>query len=381
LIGFPGLARASARLTPLYALALLAIFTFDVVHNVRAGIFGADFHGTIWQAGRDILHGRSPYPAPNVAALAHAGNPAVYPAATVVIFSPLSLLPATGSAALWSLSSVFALFAALRIVGVRDWRVYTIVFLSFPVAASLELGQLDAWIAFGCALLWRWRNMRGARLAICLAVVVVAKVFLWPLLIWLAASGRRREAIGAALGAAVLAVAGWATIGFAGFAAYPRLLSSLTYAFGTKGYSLMALGTRSGLSAGSARLLPIVALVGLCGLCFSYARRGREEDAFIAAVAAGILGSPILWLHYVVILMVAMAAKKPALSAAWVVPIAFWLTPTENPPSGLYFAIGLCLLLLLLAVALRAAERARGRAPDATLRAGWPPEPAMSSRR
>ena len=87
MISRAGLRRASARLTPVYCLALGALFVTDFVINVRAGIFGADFRGTIWQAGRDILHGNSPYPVPNTAMLARAGNPAVYPAATLVALS------------------------------------------------------------------------------------------------------------------------------------------------------------------------------------------------------------------------------------------------------------------------------------------------------
>jgi alpha-1,2-mannosyltransferase len=343
-----GLRRASARLTPVYCLALGALFVTDFVINVRAGIFGADFRGTIWQAGRDILHGNSPYPAPNVATLAHAGNPAVYPAATLVAASPLGLLPFTVSAILWDIAAIVALFAALRIINIRDWRIYGVVFLSFPAASSLQLGQLDAFLALGCALVWRWRHRPGARLAIVLATVVLAKVFLWPLLVWTLAIGRRRQSVAAAATAVSVVIAGWAAIGFAGFAGYPRLLSALINAYGSKGYSLMALGTRVGLSSNAARLLPLVALIGLCALCIKFARAGREESSFFVAVAAAILGSPILWLHYVLVLFVALAVVRPRFSAVWFVPVALWLVPTENPSSALDFALGLSLLLLLV---------------------------------
>jgi alpha-1,2-mannosyltransferase len=322
------------------------------VINVRAGIFGADFHGTIWQAGRDILHGNSPYPAPNTAALARAGSPAVYPAATLVAASSLSLLPFTVSAILWDICAALALFVALRVVNVRDWRIYAVVFLSFPAASSLELGQFDAFLALGCALAWRWRHQRGARLAIVVASVVVAKVFLWPLLIWIFAIHRRRQSVAAAAAAAGLAVAGWAVIGFAGLSMYPRLLSAATNAFGNEGYSLMALGTRLGLAPERARLIPLLALAALCALTIQLARKGYVESSFFAAVAAGIVGSPILWMHYLVILLVALAVKRPTFSYVWIVPAAFWLAPTENPGSGVDFAVGFSLLLLLLGLGL-----------------------------
>src|SRR5205085_5546766 len=156
------------------------------------------------------------------------------------------------------------------------------------------------------------------------------KVFLWPHLVW-AAVTRWRHAVGAAVAAAVFAVAGWAVIGFSGFASYPRLLSAVTYAFGTRGYSLMPLGSRLGLAFEAARFVPLSAIAVLCALCVVFARRGREEDAFIAAVGAGLFGSPVLWMHYAVILLVALAIKRPSFSPLWVVPLALWLVPTENP--------------------------------------------------
>jgi hypothetical protein len=335
---------------------LAVVFAASVYFNIRAGIFGADFRGTIWQAGRDVLHGRSPYPPADVVGLARAGNPAVYPAAMLVAAAPFGMLPFTVSAILWDVASLAALFAALRLVGLRDWRVYAVVFFTFPMAASLELGQLDAVLALGCALVWRWRNTPGVRLAVGLGSLLVAKLFLWPLLVWTAAT-RTRHALGAMLVAAVLAVAGWLAIGFAGFSSYPRLLSSLTYAFGTKGYSLMALGTRLGLAPYVARFVPLLAAAALCAASVALARRGRQEDAFVAAVGAALFGSPILWLHYAVILLVAVAVKRPSFGLIWSVPIALWMVPTENPSSPLEFAAGFCLLTLLLTLGLRPSRR------------------------
>jgi len=250
----------------------------------------------------------------------------------------------------------------LRIVGVRDWRVYAVVLFSFPVAASLELAQFDAPLALGCALVWRWRHAPGLRLAIALGALLVAKLFLWPLLVWTAAT-RWRHALGAAIVAALLAIAGWSVIGFAGFSSYPRLLSSLTYAFGPKGYSLMALGTRVGLAPSVARFAPLLAAAVLCVLCVSFARRGRPEDAFVAAVGAALFGSPVLWLHYTVILLVALAVKRPSFGLIWAGPIALWLTPTENPSNGFEFALGFTLVVLLLILALRPTRPTRRR-PD-----------------
>jgi hypothetical protein len=90
----------------------------------------------------------------------------------------------------------------------------------------------------------------------------------------------------------------------------------------------------------------------LCGLAVGFGRSGRKADAFIVAVGASIIGSPILWLHYVVIVLVAVAVKRPRFCAIWFLPLAFWLTPSEIAETGLGLAVGLGLLVLLVAAAL-----------------------------
>jgi len=47
-------------------------------------------------------------------------------------------------------------------------------------------------------------------------------------------------------------------------------------------------------------------------------------------------------------LIVALAVLRPRFSAVWIVPVALWLMPTENPSNALDFALGLSLVLLLV---------------------------------
>jgi Glycosyltransferase family 87 len=358
-----GLARAAVRLSPLYAAAAAAGLVGILVLSARAGVFAYDFHSTIWEPGRAILAGHGPYPAATVADLLRQRNPAVYPAPTLVLTAPIALLPATLAGALWQMLIVGCLIAALAIVGVRDWRVFAIVLFSFPAVSSVKLGNIDAFLALGCALAWRWRNERGLRLAVCVAATVAVKLLLWPLLVWLAATGRRRQAVEAAVIAAGATLAAWAVIGFSGFTSYPRLLSAFTDAFGAKTYSLLAAAAR--LSLPAPRLFPLLAALCLCGVCVRLARRGRDLDALIAAVAAGILASPIVWLHYAVILMVVLAAKWPRLSPIWALPMLFWLTPMETGEgvAGLLFGLALFLALLAVGIGWRPAPSAVVGAP------------------
>jgi len=116
-------------------------------------------------------------------------------------------------------------------------------------------------------------------------------------------------------------------------------------------------------------LFPVLAALCLCGVCVRLARGGRELDALIAAVAAGILASPIVWLHYAVILMIVLAAKWPRLSPIWALPMLFWLTPMETGEgvASLLFAVALLFALFAVGIGWRPARNrvvgARAQAP------------------
>jgi hypothetical protein len=201
------------------------------------------------------------------------------------------------------------------------------------------------------------RDAAGERrgiVAAALALSIVAKLFLWPMLVWLAAT-RRVGAAALAAGAAVLALlAGWAAIGFAGFMRYPELVDRLTDVVGDRGYSLMALGSALGLDDGVARVLPFAVGLPLLALAV-VAARGFDGDrrAFALCVAASIVLTPIVWLHYFTLLLAPLAIARPRLSPAWLLALAFWVTPfQENEGAGWRVVVALALLAATTVVAL-----------------------------
>ena len=76
--------------------------------------------------------------------------------------------------------------AALWLLELRDWRCYGAAYLSVAVLHDIRLGALTPLLALGLALVWRWRAQ--ARAAVPLALIIVAKLFLWPLTVWLVAT-------------------------------------------------------------------------------------------------------------------------------------------------------------------------------------------------
>lgn len=350
--------------------AAMAALTIYVA--ATGDIWGFDFRGGIWAAGRDVLAGRSPYVAPDAAKLLAQGNAYIPPPLLAFLFSPLALLPFVPAVVAFGVACTAALVFALRIVGVRDWRVYGLALTSFPFVASLGMGQPDGVLALGVALAWRYRSSwRGA---VALGIVIALKLLAWPLLLWLVLTRRFREAAVAAAVAVGGILGSWSLIGFAGLAQYGRLLDADATAFATRSHSVAAAALRLGTSQHAARLIAVLVAAAVAVIVV---RLGTDRDLalFTAALAFGLLASPIMWTHYVVALYVplAVAHRRPEV---WLLTIPYWLSPLEPPPH--VWKVFLVLLLTVALSVLAAApsgrlRRARARRPArAGTRTAWP---------
>ena len=303
------------------------LLALAVIVGAIGNRYAFDFHGALWQSARDVLEGRNPYPPATHAGIAP-GDRFVYPPPVAILLIPLGALPFPLAAGIITVVLLAAVAATLAVLGVRDWRCYGAAYLSIPVLHDVRLGALTPLLALGLALAWRWRA--HARAAIPLALIVVAKLFLWPLAVWLVATGRFRIAWrGAALAVGASAL-GWAIIGFAGLADYPELLRVLADAEQGRGYSLVAAGLALGLGPEAARAAAFVVGAGLIALCWREGRRGFDERSLALALAAALALSPIVWLHYFVLLLVPIALARRTFGAIWLIPALFWITPFEE---------------------------------------------------
>jgi alpha-1,2-mannosyltransferase len=336
--------------------AAMAALTLTLA--AKGPIYGFDFHGGAWTAGKDVLAGRSPYPAPDPAKLLAAGNSYIPPPFFAVLCVPLSLLPFAPAVAIFGAACTAAFVLALWVVGVRDLRVYGLALTSFPFVASIGMGQPDGLLALGIAFAWRYRSSwRGAAAA---GTVVALKLLAWPLLVWFVATRRLKQAAVAA-GVAVAEVAGsWALIGFKGLSQYRHLLEADATAFQIRSHSVVAAALRLGASPHAARLLAIAAAVAVAALVVRLAG-DRDLGVFTAALAFGLLASPILWTHYLVVLLVPLALARPRAGAAWLATIAYWISPLEPPPH-VWKVLFVLLLTATLSVVAADPELRRPRA-------------------
>jgi hypothetical protein len=301
-----------------------------------------------YNAASAYLHGRSPYPShPGALTWTHgAQHSYVYPPLLAALLAPFALLSYHLAAVLWVLLSAAAIALGLWLLEVRDWRCYGAVFLWPSTLAGISVGTLSPLLLLGLAAAWRFRA-RTPAVAAAVALVVSAKLFLWPVLVWLWLTGRRAAALLAVALAALAAAAAWSRIGFAGLGSYATLLRRLDAVEAPYGYA------PAWQLAGAAGL--VVAAIGCAAL--AYRVRGSERRAFAVATVAALLLTPILWLHYLVLLAAALPRR---FSLLWLVPALLWLTPGEGA-AGTPWRIALVTgVIAAVAVATRRLEDSPG---------------------
>jgi alpha-1,2-mannosyltransferase len=302
-------------------------------------------------AATAVIHGHTPYVAADPHALAHFDK-FVYPPSTAFFFSPFAVMPLPVAQVIMFVLSLACTFAALRLLGVQDWRCYGVTVMSPTIVNSLALGAVTPFLLVGAAAVWRYRDRPVA--AGCLAAITgITKLFLWPLGLWLLVTRRLRGAAVCVAVAVGVLLAGWAVIGFAGFRGYPHLLSVLTRVEQHASYSPLAFAHLGQAATGAVSL----ALFVLLALCVVVSARGADGDrrSLAIAIAGALVATPLVWLHYLALLLVPIAVYRPRLSGLWFVPLALWLTPASHA-NGSSWRIALALGVIAVVVARTVAE-------------------------
>lgn len=318
--------------------------TVDGVYFPDGG-FLFDLH-VMWKAGHDIVTGHSPYPF-------------VYPAPAAFFMVPFGLLPWKLAVAAFTLVLIGSVILALRLLQVTDWRCYAAVLACMPMTSSITIGTLSPLLLLAAAAAWRYRDRRFV-VAAALVGAVATKIFLWPLGIWLIATRRFRTAATTVVLGIATVFGSWALLGFDGLREYPHRISRVAGLEQDRSYSPFSLARALGLSTSAAHVaIAVLALVAIAAIVLLARGRDGDRRAFVAAVGAGLLLSPIVWPHYLVILFAPIALYRPRLSAAWVVPLLFWLLPgPESHGSVAWIVATLAASVTAIALAARRAEPA-----------------------
>lgn len=315
-----------SRLTRRIALLIIPTLALEqlVANVLGSGVYGGDFRGGIRPAGWAVLHGSSPYPPPDPHRLVILLHAFVTPPPVAVLAAPLSLIPFPEAIGIWNLACVAALLAALYVMGVRDKRIYLLALCSFPLFESLENGQPDGLFALAAAFVWRYRDSWQSGVAA--GFLIAAKLLAWPLVIWMLVTRRFRSLKITVASTAVMLVASWAFFGFRGLAQYPQLIAADAKAFETfpTSTSLVQALSPLGLSIGATRVLAtLVALVLAAGIVML--ARGSDQGWFSGALTFGVLCSPVVWFHYLVVLFVPLAFARRRQVVMWAaIAYSYW---------------------------------------------------------
>jgi hypothetical protein len=314
------------------------------IGRVHAG----DFHYAFWPAGQRVLHGLSPYVDPGSPTIAHAVA-FVYPALAALLFAPLALIPHGLADTAFASLNVAAALLTLRVLDVRDWRLYGLVLLCPAVFSGWTLANVTLLLGLGIAVIWRYRE-RALLIGFLAALLVSLKLFLWPLALWLLATRRYAAlAYAAACGLAINAVA-WTVLGWNELHRYSRLLHALAATEEKRGYSLVSLGLHEGASRPAAYALALSVAACAAASCLALAHRGREVAALALALGVSLLATPIVQLHYFALLLVPLAIVRPRLSVAWALPLAMWVCASPARTWQLVVALGIGTTIVLIAV-------------------------------
>lgn len=318
--------------------------------NLSEGMLAWDVRFAYLPAADSVLDGESPYPSLDDPILEEQKG-YVYPPQLVVALLPLAPLPVDVAAVLATLLMLGLLVATLRILGVRDLRCYAALLLWMPTMSGVLLANVSIPLAFALALAWRYRAEIRVP-AIALGIAVSAKLLLWPMLVWTVAMQRVRVALWAVAVGGAVTLAAWAALGFAGLAGYPDLLRRLSEIQSTNSYSLVGIASTLGLGEPVGQAITLLVGGALLVWCVVFARRDEELQSFTCAIAATLALSPIVWLHYVVVLVVPLAIARPRFTVLWLLPIVLVASPRPGYAEGFQTFLPAAVVLVMVATLL-----------------------------
>jgi len=227
---------------------------------------------------------------------------------------PLTALPPGVADWLATAFVLATLVAALWLLEIRDWRVYGVVLLWPSVIEAVQTANVSLPLTLLVAVMWRYRD-RAAIAGLAVGYGVALKLFLWPVVVWLALVGRRRAA---AIAAVVAAASLLLLLPFTSIGDYVRLLRNLGRTFEHDAYTPFALLTDLGVPDTAARVVTIALGVAVLAL----ARRRRSLGL---ALAAALVLSPIVWRHFFTLLLIPLALSRPRFDAVWLIPVGLWV--------------------------------------------------------
>lgn len=315
------------------ALVLVATIyvTGILLTATRLGL-GFDFRFQYYDGATAIVNGDPLYTYPDDPAL-EVGKAYVYPPPLAAAMTPLTVLSRDLATMVAIVGALGAVLASLALVGVRDMRCFATVILTAPVWNVLESANVTAALTLALALAWRFRATVWP-LATVIGIAVAMKMFLWPMAVWALATRRYGVVARTAFVAVATLVVTWAAAGFQGLTTYFDLVARLAEIHASQSYSIVGMMAALGVGSVVAHIVMLAVGGALLGLCVVLGRRGDDRRAFTIAVAGTLCLTPILWQHYLCLLIVPLGIARPRFSPLWLLPAVLWIAPRVGHGDG-----------------------------------------------
>jgi hypothetical protein len=195
------------------------------------------------------------------------------------------------------------------------------------VLGDIRIAHLTPLLCLLAALVWRYRD-RPLASGAALGLAGGLKFLLWPLGVWLLATGRVRAAV---VAAAVAVGSLLLVVPFAPLDDYLRTVRDVADRFDQDSYSTYGLLLR--LDASNVVAHAVTYALGALLLLLTWRRR-----SFALAIAAALVLSPIVWLDFYALAAIPLAIARPRLSWVWFLPLVTWGMPSSgidaDPVSG-----------------------------------------------
>jgi hypothetical protein len=149
-------------------------------------------------------------------------------------------------------------------------------------------------------------------------------------------------------------------IGFDGLGSYPDQLRELAF---EESYSFVGMAAALGLDPLVGRMAMVIVGGSLLVAVGYLGQRGEEARAFICGLVAALALTPVVWLHYFVLLAVPLGIVRPRFAPIWLLPIVLWVCPRAGNGDGVQPfipAVVVAVLFVALVVSPMSARRASG---------------------
>jgi hypothetical protein len=346
----------------------LAILVLSAIGYRSQADYGYDFLAYLDAAERVLATG-SPYQPETIDGPFQPGPGGLYlyPPPLAASLIPLTPLDRMFAIDVWLVGRLVALVVACALMPVATWiRGAALLGASVCLAIRLDLaiGNVSLLLLLPMVIAWRWPAKWPGGLA--LASMILVRPTFGVVLVDRLARARFRVVLHTVLIALGIAIATLVVVSPVAYPEYVRVLGNLTGLAGIpRNADLASLGLRLGLSPAVSQAMQLLGY-GLAIGAMLIALRRDAEGGLIVAFCATLLLSPLLWVHYLAVLVVtgAFVAGRgwwPALA----MPLLAWA-----PEALLPFVAMAAIAVPLLASrpggesGIRVVERSRSPAPQ-----------------